>query len=195
MGRMAFAGALALLVTVVAPVLANDYGGWQTTGNYSGIRGNLRQYATSTVSGGVVFVWINLCARNNCQQWVQTGTYQGSLPEDHLQEACTYITRMLIHAAPITSRTSGLLQLRTTSINLSTTALAHVPSRVQMVCRSRGILMSIEKVQAAVPRISLGCCRRRTVLRWQRRRSKAIRPSALPISAAQMIAVVTPRMR
>ena len=51
------------------------YGGWQT-GNYKGIDGYLRQSGT-VPTNGFHAVWINLCAHDNCQDWVQLGTCQG----------------------------------------------------------------------------------------------------------------------
>jgi hypothetical protein len=53
-----------------------DYGGYQTTSNWYGIDGYLRQSGTVYTTGDHA-VWINLCGYNNCNEWVQLGTYQG----------------------------------------------------------------------------------------------------------------------
>jgi hypothetical protein len=65
-----------LLAPNVAAVLP-DYGGWQTTGNWKGILGYLRQSGSVPIPGKAHFVWINLCKHNSCAEWVQTGTHQG----------------------------------------------------------------------------------------------------------------------
>jgi hypothetical protein len=76
-----FAPAVAALLLVLAasPALANEYAGWQT-GNKAGIKGYISTTDAGTVSsaGDVVFSWINLCAHNDCNQWVQVGVYQGA---------------------------------------------------------------------------------------------------------------------
>jgi hypothetical protein len=76
---VAVTAAMGLLLQTTGSTLAADptYGGYQTTGNWNGINGYLRQTTTASTSGAH-FQWINVCAHNDCTHWVQVGTYQGS---------------------------------------------------------------------------------------------------------------------
>jgi hypothetical protein len=72
-----------MLIVNASPVSATAvyrYAGYGSFGSYEGIKGMLAQTTTSTVS----FPWhhnvdITVCA-SGCGEWVQTGEYQGYLP-------------------------------------------------------------------------------------------------------------------
>ena len=75
----AFALATAVLMTFGAGsvfAVLPDYAGWQT-GNWNGIHGFLRQ-STTVSTTALHAVWITICGHNDCNKWVQTGTYQGT---------------------------------------------------------------------------------------------------------------------
>ena len=69
--------AVATIHAVGSPVLAAGpaYAGWQTT-YWRGVNGYLRQ-STTVSTTGLHAVWINVCPRTGCANWVQEGTYQG----------------------------------------------------------------------------------------------------------------------
>lgn len=72
---------LALLVPRVADAAGPTYAGHETynyNGNYAGIQGYLKQPTGSSDTTGFEGVWLGLCGHNDCSQWVQVGTYQGT---------------------------------------------------------------------------------------------------------------------
>lgn len=60
------------------------YAGYFTGGYYLGVDGYIRQSGTTPLTSPQFHAdWINVCEQGNCLHWVQTGDYQGFLPNSN----------------------------------------------------------------------------------------------------------------